>query len=134
LILATILFALVAEELVSAINPTVESTGASQSLVGLTIVAIVTSAAEIANAILFAVYNNITLSIEIGSSVAIQICLIQMPALVFFSGIINKLLLSELVCSTSTATWPILQCYLDTKPISMIIRCRPQVNRNVATV
>lgn len=41
----------------------------------------------IKNAISFAMNGNIALSMEIGSAYALQVCLLQIPALVFFSVI-----------------------------------------------
>jgi Ca2+:H+ antiporter len=40
---------------------------------------------EFMNAISFALYGNIVLSLEIGSAYALQVCLIQIPAMVGFS-------------------------------------------------
>eukprot|EP00005_Dracoamoeba_jomungandri_P001707 CAMPEP_0174254412 /NCGR_PEP_ID=MMETSP0439-20130205/3737_1 /TAXON_ID=0 /ORGANISM="Stereomyxa ramosa, Strain Chinc5" /LENGTH=759 /DNA_ID=CAMNT_0015335975 /DNA_START=135 /DNA_END=2414 /DNA_ORIENTATION=- len=91
LILATILFALIAEELIDSIKPTLDSVGLSQSFVGITVFALVPSAAEFVNAVMFAVSNNVALSIEIGNSVAIQIAMIQMPVLVIFSTVITHI-------------------------------------------
>jgi Ca2+/H+ antiporter len=45
--------------------------------------------AEYVNAVQFALQNNVALSVEIGSSGAIQIALIQMPVLVLMSLILN---------------------------------------------
>ena len=39
------------------------------------------------NAISFAMNGNIALSMEIGSAYALQVCLLQIPALVFFSAV-----------------------------------------------
>jgi Ca2+:H+ antiporter len=39
------------------------------------------------NAVQFALQNNVAMSVEIGSSAAIQIAMIQIPALVVFSAI-----------------------------------------------
>jgi Ca2+:H+ antiporter len=42
------------------------------------------------NAISFAMNGNIALSMEIGSAYALQVCLLQIPALVFFSAMWPK--------------------------------------------
>lgn len=54
---------------------------------GLLVVAMLPDVAEIVNGIQFARQNNIALSIEVGSSLAVQVCLIQMPVLVFISEV-----------------------------------------------
>ena len=41
------------------------------------------------NAISFAMYGNVALSLEIGSAYVVQVALIQMPLLVLFSGMWN---------------------------------------------
>ena len=56
---------------------------------GLTLIGVIPSTAEFVNAIQFSLQNNIALAIEIGSAAAIQIALIQIPALVAFSAILN---------------------------------------------
>jgi Ca2+:H+ antiporter len=43
------------------------------------------------NAIQFALQNNVALSIEIGSSGAVQIAMIQVPVLVLFSSALSLL-------------------------------------------
>ena len=47
--------------------------------------ALLPDVAEIVNGIKFALEDNIALSIEIGSSIAVQVCLLQVPILVFVS-------------------------------------------------
>jgi Ca2+:H+ antiporter len=42
---------------------------------------------RVQNAISFAMNGNIALSMEIGSAYALQVCLLQVPALVLFSAI-----------------------------------------------
>lgn len=42
------------------------------------------------NAISFAMNGNIALSMEIGSAYALQVCLLQIPALVFFSAVYSN--------------------------------------------
>lgn len=42
------------------------------------------------NAISFAMNGNIALSMEIGSAYALQVCLLQVPALVLFSALYTR--------------------------------------------
>ena len=81
--MATTLLALVAETVVDTIS--VVTGSVSEVFIGATVVALVPDIAEIVNGIQFALQNNVALSIEIGSSIAVQVCLLQMPVLVFVS-------------------------------------------------
>lgn len=45
---------------------------------------------EIKNAISFAMNGNIALSMEIGSAYVLQVCLLQVPALVLFSAVYGR--------------------------------------------
>jgi Ca2+/H+ antiporter len=54
--------------------------------------------AEYVNAVQFALHNNVALSIEIGSSGAIQIAMIQMPLLVVVSVLIGNQYVSVVGC------------------------------------
>ncbi len=56
----------------------------------MTILAVAPDIAEVVTGIQFALQNNVGLSIEVGSSVAVQVCLIQMPVLVLISEVIMK--------------------------------------------
>jgi len=56
-----------------------------EKLLGLTLFALVPNVTEFMNAISFAMYGNIALSMEIGSAYALQVCLIQIPAMVAVS-------------------------------------------------
>ncbi|KFH70969.1 hypothetical protein MVEG_03815 [Podila verticillata NRRL 6337] len=58
-------------------------------LLGLTLFALVPNVTEFMNAISFAMYGNIALSMEIGSAYALQVCLIQIPAMVAVSAWLN---------------------------------------------
>lgn len=61
--------------------------------------------AEYVNAIGFALQNNVALSIEIGSSGSVQIALLQVPILVFFSAFSNHLCVAPRHhCSRAHAT------------------------------
>lgn len=83
----TALFGMLAEGIVHVVKPTLESFGLPQSFLGLTLIALVPATTEIVNAIKFALVNQISLSVEIGSASAIQISLIQIPFLVVISAI-----------------------------------------------
>lgn len=61
--------------------------GIDQAFAGLTIIGIIPSIAEYASAIMFAMNDNVALSIEIGSSSAVQLSLIQIPVLVALSAV-----------------------------------------------
>jgi Ca2+:H+ antiporter len=53
------------------------------------------------NAISFAMNGNIALSMEIGSAYALQVCLLQIPALVLFSALYARVIdPSELLSHT----------------------------------
>lgn len=85
LMVSTILLAFVAELVVSNIEPIIEQVGVSEEAMGLIVVALLPDVAEIINGIQFARQNNIALSIEVGTSLAVQVCLLQMPILVLIS-------------------------------------------------
>jgi Ca2+:H+ antiporter len=85
------LFAIVSEGLVAVMEPALHDLGINQTFAGLTLMALVPSSAEYVNAIQFALNNQIALSMEIGASSAVQICLIMMPILVGFSAFVNHL-------------------------------------------
>ena len=83
----TVAFGLLAEGIVHVVKPTLDTFGLPQSFLGLTLIALVPATTEIVNAVKFALVNQISLSVEIGSASAIQISLIQIPFLVAISGI-----------------------------------------------
>jgi Ca2+:H+ antiporter len=83
----TVMFGLLAEGIVHVVKPTLEAFGLPQSFLGLTLIALVPATTEIVNAVKFALVNQISLSVEIGSASAIQISLIQIPFLVVLSAI-----------------------------------------------
>ncbi len=89
LVVCTALFAALAEELLDALQPTLDKYDIPQSFAGLTIIAVVPNTAEIVNAVQFSLQGNFALSLEIGSSAAVQIALIQIPVLLIFSVLIN---------------------------------------------
>ncbi|PTB73272.1 hypothetical protein M440DRAFT_1394430 [Trichoderma longibrachiatum ATCC 18648] len=84
---ATILYAIIAEILVDTVDVVLESFSIDQKFLGLTLFALVPNTTEFLNAISFAMNGNIALSMEIGSAYALQVCLLQIPCLVFFSAV-----------------------------------------------
>lgn len=62
----------------------------TKEFLGVTVIALVPDMAEIVNGVGFALQNNIALSIEVGSSIAVQVCLLQMPILVALSEIFSS--------------------------------------------
>jgi Ca2+:H+ antiporter len=71
--------------LVQTINPVISSLRLTEQFVGLVIVAILTNIPEHISAIIFSRKNNMTLSLEIGMSSALQIALFVVPILVILS-------------------------------------------------
>ncbi|KAJ5929688.1 hypothetical protein N7454_006638 [Penicillium verhagenii] len=84
---ATFLYAVVAELLVNTVDVVLESVDIDEKFLGITLFALVPNTTEFLNAISFAMNGNIALSMEIGSAYALQVCLLQIPALVFFSAV-----------------------------------------------
>jgi len=91
LLACTAMFSLISEKLVDTLENVVDSLSLTPSFLGVTILAIVPSAAEYLNAVQFAVHNNMPLALEIGASSSIQITLFQMPVLVVLSAIVNHM-------------------------------------------
>ncbi|KAG5367756.1 Low affinity vacuolar monovalent cation/H(+) antiporter [Yarrowia sp. C11] len=85
LLSATLLYAIVAEMLVDTVDVVLENAAIGEKLLGITIFALVPNTTEFLNAISFAMGGNIALSMEIGSAYALQVCLLQIPALVLYS-------------------------------------------------
>ncbi|KAG7141520.1 hypothetical protein HYQ45_001940 [Verticillium longisporum] len=83
---ATVLYAIVAEILVDTVDVVLEGFAIDEKFLGITLFALVPNTTEFLNAISFAMNGNIALSMEIGSAYALQVCLLQVPALVFFSA------------------------------------------------
>ncbi|KAI2783161.1 Sodium/calcium exchanger protein-domain-containing protein [Daldinia loculata] len=84
---ATILYAVVAEILVDTVDVVLDNYAIDPKFLGITLFALVPNTTEFLNAISFAMNGNIALSMEIGSAYALQVCLLQIPALVFFSAV-----------------------------------------------
>ncbi|XP_071954923.1 uncharacterized protein [Antedon mediterranea] len=87
LLIAVTCMSLCADLVADNIDPLLRSTGLSELFLGGTILALAPSLPEILNGVQFARQNNINMSIEIGSSVAVQVCLLQIPILVLSNSI-----------------------------------------------
>ncbi|KAI9501031.1 hypothetical protein BX070DRAFT_195232 [Coemansia spiralis] len=82
----TVLFSLIAEVLVDTVDVVIQGVGIKEKYIGLTLFALVPNVTEFLNAIAFAMQNNIALSIEISNAYTVQVALLQIPILVFFSA------------------------------------------------
>lgn len=82
---ATLLYAIIAEILVDNVDAVLSNFPIDPKFLGLTVFALVPNTTEFVNAISFAVGGNVALSMEIGSAYALQVVLIQIPALVVYS-------------------------------------------------
>ncbi|KAI4170824.1 MAG: hypothetical protein LQ343_004713 [Gyalolechia ehrenbergii] len=87
---ATVLYAIIAEILVNTVDVVLESVDIDEKFLGITLFALVPNTTEFLNAISFAMNGNIALSMEIGSAYALQVCLLQIPALVLFSAVYGQ--------------------------------------------
>lgn len=87
LLTATVAYAVVAEVLVNTVDVVLTSVDIDEKFLGITLFALVPNTTEFLNAISFAMNGNIALSMEIGSAYALQVCLLQIPALVLFSAV-----------------------------------------------
>ncbi|GCB61395.1 hypothetical protein scyTo_0014326 [Scyliorhinus torazame] len=87
LIVATVFMSACAELVSEHINPLLSNSVISSYFLGVTVLAMVPELPEIVNGIQFALQNNISLSLEVGSSIAVQVCMLQIPVLVLFSVI-----------------------------------------------
>ncbi|MBI2970977.1 MAG: calcium/proton exchanger [Candidatus Aenigmarchaeota archaeon] len=87
---ATVLVAAESEFLVSTIVSASKSFGISELFIGLVIVSIITNIAEKMSAVGYAMQNKVDLSLEIGTSSAIQIALFVVPALVLASNLLGR--------------------------------------------
>ncbi|BGP43419.1 hypothetical protein JCM10449v2_007454 [Rhodotorula kratochvilovae] len=86
LLACTVLYAIIAEILVDVVDVVLEGSGIPEKLLGVTLFALVPNTTEFMNAISFALNGNIALSMEIGSAYALQVCLIQIPAMLAFTA------------------------------------------------
>lgn len=87
LLTATVAYAIVAEILVDTVDVVLTSVDIDEKFLGITLFALVPNTTEFLNGISFAMNGNIALSMEIGSAYALQVCLLQLPALVLFSAL-----------------------------------------------
>ncbi|KAK7895352.1 hypothetical protein WMY93_020677 [Mugilogobius chulae] len=86
LITATVLMACCADLTIKNIEPMLTHSAISQYFIGVTLLAMVPELPEIVNGIQFALQNNISLSLEVGSCIAVQVCMIQIPLLILFNA------------------------------------------------
>ncbi|KXJ96808.1 Sodium/calcium exchanger protein-domain-containing protein [Microdochium bolleyi] len=84
---ATFLYAIIAELLVDTVDVVLDNYPIDPKFLGITLFALVPNTTEFLNAISFAINGNVALSMEIGSAYALQVCLLQIPALVLFSAV-----------------------------------------------
>jgi len=87
LLTATVAYAVIAEILVDTVDSVLEHVDIDEKFLGITLFALVPNTTEFLNAISFAMNGNIALSMEIGSAYALQVMLLQVPALVLFSAV-----------------------------------------------
>ena len=107
LLSATVAYAIIAEVLVDTVDVVLESVDIDQKFLGITLFALVPNTTEFLNAISFAMNGNIALSMEIGSAYALQVCLLQIPALVLFSAIHGRFIdPSDLIDHTFSLIFP----------------------------
>lgn len=85
LIMATLLMSACADLITEHIQPILSQPNISQYFIGVTILAMVPEIPEIVNGIQFALQNNISLSLEVGNCIAVQVCMLQIPLLVLFN-------------------------------------------------
>ncbi|KAH8820445.1 calcium permease [Xylogone sp. PMI_703] len=104
---ATLLYALIAEILVNTVDVVLTGFAIDEKFLGITLFALVPNTTEFLNAISFAMNGNIALSMEIGSAYALQVCLLQIPALVLFSAITAQWLdITDLTDRTFSLIFP----------------------------
>lgn len=98
---------MVAEILVDTVDSVLEHVDIDEKFLGITLFALVPNTTEFLNAISFAMNGNIALSMEIGSAYALQVMLLQVPALVLYSLIHSQSLdPSDLINHTFTLIFP----------------------------
>ncbi|XP_036615258.1 putative cation exchanger C521.04c isoform X1 [Trichosurus vulpecula] len=85
LLLCTLCMSACADLTTEHISPILESSTVSLYFIGVSVLAMVPELPEIVNGIQFALQNHLSLSIEIGSCIAVQVCMLQIPILVLFS-------------------------------------------------
>jgi Ca2+:H+ antiporter len=87
LLTATVAYAIIAEILVDTVDVVLESVSIPEKFLGITLFSLVPNTTEFLNAISFAMNGNVALSMEIGSSYALQVFLLQTPCLVLFTAL-----------------------------------------------
>ncbi|XP_058622982.1 uncharacterized protein cax2 isoform X2 [Onychostoma macrolepis] len=85
LIIATVLMSACADLTTEHIQPILSHSSISQYFIGVTLLAMVPEIPELINGVQFALQNTISLSFEVGSCIAVQVCMIQIPILVLFN-------------------------------------------------
>lgn len=104
---ATIAYAVIAEILVDTVDVVLSSIDIGEKFLGITLFSLVPNTTEFLNAISFAMNGNVALSMEIGSSYALQVILLQIPALIAFSAYqMNGLPKEDLLSQTFTMIFP----------------------------
>ncbi|KAL1303376.1 hypothetical protein AAFC00_006772 [Neodothiora populina] len=107
LLTATIAYAIIAEILVDTVDSVLEHVDIDEKFLGITLFALVPNTTEFLNAISFAMNGNIALSMEIGSAYALQVMLLQVPALVLYSTVHSRYIdLTDIVDHTFTLIFP----------------------------
>lgn len=111
LLTATVAYAVIAEILVDTVDSILGSGSVDEKFLGITLFALVPNTTEFLNAIAFAMNGNVALSMEIGSSYALQVMLLQIPSVVLFSGIYGRYFLptdpdTEVLRYTFTLIFP----------------------------
>ncbi|TKA73947.1 hypothetical protein B0A55_05647 [Friedmanniomyces simplex] len=90
LLTATLAYAIIAEILVDTVDAVLTHIDLDEKFLGITLFALVPNTTEFLNAISFAMNGNVALSMEIGSSYALQVMLLQIPCLVLFSAVYGR--------------------------------------------
>ncbi|KAF2086642.1 hypothetical protein K490DRAFT_43999 [Saccharata proteae CBS 121410] len=107
LLFATVAYAIIAEMLVNTVDAVLENVKIDEKFLGITLFALVPNTTEFLNAISFAMNGNIALSMEIGSAYALQVCLLQVPALVLYSAIkVGYMDPNDIISHTFTLIFP----------------------------
>ncbi|KAF2860291.1 hypothetical protein K470DRAFT_232669 [Piedraia hortae CBS 480.64] len=87
LLTATVAYAVIAEILVGTVDVVLSNSDIDEKFLGISLFSLVPNTTEFLNAISFAMNGNVALSMEIGSSYALQVMLLQIPCLVLFSAL-----------------------------------------------
>ncbi|AEY96028.1 FADL189Wp [Eremothecium gossypii FDAG1] len=119
LLCATLLYAIIAEILVDCVDEVLkEIPSLNPKFLGLTVFALIPNTTEFLNAISFAMHGNVALSMEIGSAYALQVCLLQIPALVIYSlvytsGLDHSLIkIREQMFTLVFPQWDLIACMI----------------------